>query len=127
MIHIQFPGRKILSAILALEFVTLQKILTVELHFLHQHPVIRAQNKNTGDEYPLVDGMNHAGTAKGFELLAMSKPRRPVEHSKTAVFGKDHLRVIEGKQAKGPLHAHYVYRLPEAVKNECLKTSVHPP
>jgi len=126
MIHVQFFGRKVLSAILAHEFVTLQKILAIELHFLHEHPVIGTQNQNTGNKDSLTDGVNHAGAANGFKLFAMSKPRGPVEHSETSVFGKDNLSMIEGKQTEGPLDAHYVHRLPEAVQNECLKTSVHP-
>ena len=40
--------KEVLSAILAPEFVTLQKILAIELHFLHEHPVIGTQNQNTG-------------------------------------------------------------------------------
>ena len=97
--------KEVLSAILAPEFVTLQKILAIELHFLHEHTVIGTQNQNTGNNDSLTDCMNHAGTANRFKVFAMSKPRRTVEHSKTSVFGKDNLSMIEGKQTEGPFDA----------------------
>ena len=115
MIHVQFFGWKVLPAILALEFVALQKILAIEFHFLHKHSVVSPQNKNTGNEYPLVDRMDHPRSGNGLELLAVSKPRRTVEHPKAAVCGIDHLSMIHAKQTKRPFYTHYIDRLPKSV------------
>lgn len=43
MIHIQLLDGKVLPAVLAAKIIAFQKILSVELHFLHQHPVIASK------------------------------------------------------------------------------------
>jgi len=127
MIHIQFLDRKVLSAVLALVFVPFQQVLPIELHFLHQRTIVGTQDQNTRHQHFLTNCINHSRTRTILQILAIRKPRFTIKHSETSILCKNHLGMVERQQTECPLYPDYVNRLPEAVQNECLKASVHPP
>ena len=127
MVHIQFLYRKVLSAILALVFVTFQQVLPIELHFLHQRPVVSTQDQNARHQNFLANCINHSRSRTILQILAIRKPGFAIKHSKTSILCKNHLGMVERQQTECPFYSDYVHRLPKAVQNECLITSVHPP
>jgi len=127
VIHIQFLDRKVLSAVLALVSVPFQQVLPIELHFLHQRPIVGTQDQNTRHQHFLANCINHSRTRTIFQILAMRKPGFAIKHSETSILCKNDLGMVKRQQTECPLYPDHVNRLPEAVQNECLITSVHPP
>ena len=126
MIHVQLLGGEVFSAVLTAVIISFQKILAIELHFLHQHPVIASKQQDRRHHHLLVDRSNHSASRTGFQILGEFEPTCTVKNPKTTIFRIDHLGVLEGEQTKGPLDSHYVDRLPKTVEHEGLKVSVHP-
>ena len=93
VVHVQVLGWKILSAVLTLVFVSLKEVLPVEFHFLHQHPVVVAQQQDARHNDFLTHRPHYAGTRFVLHFPAMSKPGLPVEHPET--------NRLEGESAMG--------------------------
>ena len=127
VIHIQFLGGTALSAVLALVFIAFQQVLPVELHFLHQHSIVRTENQNTRHQHPLINGVDYTRTRTILQVLAIRKPGLAIEHSETSVLCKNHLRVIERKKAERSLDPDEIDCLPKTVEYEGLITGIHPP
>jgi hypothetical protein len=127
VIHIQFLAGTALSAVLALVFIAFQQVLPVELHFLHQHAIVRTENQNTRHQHPLINGVDYTRTRTILQVLAIRKPSLAIEHSKTPVLCKNHLCVIERKQAERSLDPDDIDCLPKTVEYEGLITGIHPP
>ena len=126
VIHIQFLDGTALSAVLALVFIAFQQVLPVELHFLHQHAVVRTENQNTRHQHLLINGIDDTRTRRILQVLAIREPSLAIEHSETSVLCKNHLRVIERKQAERSLDPDDIDCLPKTVEHEGLITGIHP-
>ena len=127
MIHVQFLGRKVFSTVLALVSISFQQILPVELHFLHQHTVVRTENQNARHQHFLINRVNDANSRTIFQFLAIRKPSIAIEHPKASILCKNHLGVVQCQQAKSPFYPNDIDRLPKTVENKGLITGIHPP
>jgi hypothetical protein len=127
VIHIQLLGGMALSAILAFVFIAFQQVLPVELHFLHQHSIVGTEDQNARHQHLLIDRVYDTRARTILQVLAIRKPSLPIEHSEASVLCKNHLRMVEGKQAERSLDSDDIDCLPETVENEGLITGIHPP
>ena len=97
MIHVQFLFNKRITAVLAKMPIPFEQILTIELHFPKQHPVVVPKEKNARHSHRLIHSMYQATSFGNWCLCRKSKPRISIEKAKTPILGIDDLGMLKRK------------------------------
>jgi hypothetical protein len=105
--------------------IAFEQILTIELHFPQQHPIVVPEKKYTRHSHRLTHSMYQAATFRRWRLCGKSKPRISIEKAKASVLGIDDLGMLKRKQTERSFHTHHVHRLPQSIQYKRLVCGIH--